>query len=49
MQPISVEEAAFCLDYLDHPFYVFRNEASGEVSVLYKRSGGGLGLIEPEA
>jgi len=47
MDPMSVEEAALCLDYIDHSFYVFRNSASGEISVLYKRNSGGLGLIEP--
>jgi len=48
MQAMSVADAAFCLEYIDHPFYVFRNSATNEVSVLYKRNSGGLGLIEPE-
>ena len=47
MVPITPDEAALCLSYLDHPFYVFRNKDTNEVNVLYKRSGGGLGLIEP--
>jgi putative sigma-54 modulation protein len=47
MAAISPDEAALCLSYLDHPFYVFRNKDTGEVNVLYKRGGGGLGLIEP--
>jgi putative sigma-54 modulation protein len=49
MQAMSVAEAAFCLEYIGHPFYVFRNSETNEVSVLYKRTSGGLGLIEPEA
>ena len=44
---ISIEEAIFALDYIDHDFYVFRDEASKEVSVIYKRNSGGLGLIQP--
>lgn len=46
---ISIQEAIFALDYIDHDFYVFRDAASGEVSVVYKRNGGrGVGLIQPE-
>jgi hypothetical protein len=26
MDPMTAEEAALCLDYIDHPFYVFRNQ-----------------------
>ena len=45
---ISVQEAIFALDYVDHGFYVFRNEESNEINVVYKRNAGGYGLIEPE-
>lgn len=44
---ISVDEAIFALDYIDHDFYVFRDAESGEVSVVYKRNSGGVGLIQP--
>lgn len=46
-RPISIEEAIFALDYVDHDFYVFRNEATEKVSVVYRRHVGGVGLIEP--
>ena len=46
--PISLSEAVFALDYVDHDFYVFRSEESGEVEVVYKRNGGGVGLIQQE-
>ncbi|KAL7448171.1 hypothetical protein ACHAWC_000414, partial [Mediolabrus comicus] len=46
--PISIKEAIFALDYIDHDFYVFRDEDSNEVSVVYKRNAGGVGLIQPE-
>ena len=36
------------LDLLDHPFYVFKNKGTGQINVVYKRNGGGVGLIEPE-
>lgn len=45
---ISIKEAIFALDYIDHDFYVFRDEESNEVSVVYKRNAGGVGLIQPE-
>ena len=47
-KPISIKEAIFALDYIDHDFYVFRDEDSDEVSVVYKRNAGGVGLIQPE-
>ena len=47
-QPISLEEAVFALDYVDHDFYVFRNEATGKVNVVYKRSVGDVGHVEEE-
>jgi len=46
--PISIQEAIFALDYIDHDFYVFRDEETNEVSVVYKRNAGGVGLIQPE-
>jgi putative sigma-54 modulation protein len=48
MEPISVEDAVLCLEYIDHDFYVFRNKDSGEVNVVYKRNHGGVGHICPE-
>jgi putative sigma-54 modulation protein len=47
-KPISMEEAIFALDYVDHDFYVYKDAASGEVNVVYKRNAGGIGLIQPE-
>ena len=44
---ISVQEAVFALDYVDHDFYVFRNAEDGEINVVYKRNAGGVGLIQP--
>eukprot|EP00546_Thalassionema_frauenfeldii_P014432 CAMPEP_0178920278 /NCGR_PEP_ID=MMETSP0786-20121207/14917_1 /TAXON_ID=186022 /ORGANISM="Thalassionema frauenfeldii, Strain CCMP 1798" /LENGTH=205 /DNA_ID=CAMNT_0020594329 /DNA_START=169 /DNA_END=786 /DNA_ORIENTATION=+ len=46
--PISMEEAIFALDYVDHDFYVYRDDKSNEVNVVYKRNAGGIGLVEPE-
>eukprot|EP00960_Hanusia_phi_P049699 759717-Hanusia_phi.AAC.7 len=48
MDPISVEEAVLCLDYIEHDFYVFKNKENGKIAVVYKRNHGGVGLIEPQ-
>jgi putative sigma-54 modulation protein len=43
---VSVKEAIFALDYVDHDFFVFKNEETGKPTVIYKRNAGGIGLIE---
>ena len=48
MKPMSVEDAVVELELLDHAFYLFQNAATGVHNVLYRRSDGNLGLIEPE-
>jgi len=46
---ISVQEAIFALNYVDHDFYVFRDESTNEISVVYKRNNArGYGLIQPQ-
>jgi putative sigma-54 modulation protein len=49
MKPMPAEEAARQMELLDHDFFVFINDVSGQVNVLYRRKDGGYGLIEPEA
>jgi putative sigma-54 modulation protein len=47
IKPMNPEEAAMQMDLLDKNFFVFTNASSGSINVLYKRSDGNLGLIEP--
>ncbi|MFQ5803767.1 MAG: ribosome hibernation-promoting factor, HPF/YfiA family [Candidatus Methylomirabilales bacterium] len=49
MKPMSLDEAILQMDLLGHNFYVFRNDQTDEVNVLYRRHEGNYGLIEPEA
>lgn len=49
LKPMSVEEASLQLEMLDHAFFVFRNEETGQTEVLYRRNGGGYGLLAPHA
>ena len=48
VKPMSVEEAAMQMDLLGHNFFVFANDNTNKVNVLYKRRDGNFGLIEPE-
>ncbi len=48
IKPMSVEEAAMQMDLLGHSFFVFANDNTNKVNVIYKRKDGNFGLIEPE-
>ena len=43
---MSVEEAIMQMNLLEHEFFVFKDDESGEVCVVYKRADGDYGLIE---
>lgn len=47
VKPMSVEEAVLSLGGSRREFVVFRNADSEKVNVLYRRSDGDFGLIEP--
>jgi len=49
VKPMSVDEAIMQMELLDHDFFVFRDDTTGEVSVVYRRKDGNYGLIQPEA
>lgn len=48
MKPQSTEEAIMQLNLLGHDFYVFRNDKTLDINVVYRRRDGNYGLIEPE-
>ncbi len=48
IKPMSVEEAALQLEGSSNDFVVFKDAASDQVSVLYKRRDANYGLISPE-
>ncbi|MCZ6696030.1 MAG: ribosome-associated translation inhibitor RaiA [Acidobacteria bacterium] len=47
-KPMSVTEALLQARDLPDPFVVFLNEESQRIAVIYKRSDGRFGLVEPE-
>ena len=48
VKPMSAEEAVLQLELVGHDFFVFQNADSSDVNVVYRRRGGGYGLIEPQ-
>ena len=46
---LSVSEAVMRMDLADQPVLMFRNSASAELNVIYRRSDGNIGWIEPTA
>ena len=45
--PLSVEDAQMYLENSDHAFYIYLNNETGKVNIMYKRTMGGYGIIEP--
>jgi putative sigma-54 modulation protein len=48
IKPMSVEEAIMQMNILGHEFFVFRDDHTEEICVVYKRNDGDYGLIEDE-
>ena len=48
IKPMYPEDACVQMELLGHNFFVFCNEETDEVNVVYKRKGNTYGLIEPE-
>lgn len=44
---LSVGEAVMRMDLADQPVMMFRNSATGELNVVYRRSDGNIGWIDP--
>lgn len=47
-KPMSLEEAVMQMRVNESEFLVFRDSATEEINVLYRRKDGNLGLIRPE-
>jgi putative sigma-54 modulation protein len=47
LKPMSPDEASMQMELLDKPFFVFINDISNDINVIYRRQDGNFGLIEP--
>ncbi|MEW6675277.1 MAG: ribosome-associated translation inhibitor RaiA [Nitrospirota bacterium] len=47
LKPMSPDEAAMQMELLDKDFFVFTNDNSRDINVIYRRKDGNFGLIEP--
>lgn len=47
MKPMNPDEAVMQMELLDNDFFVFANNVSGDINVVYRRKDGNYGLIEP--
>lgn len=47
MPPMTIDEALQQLQLVDHDFYMFLNQETNEINVIYMRNHGGYGVIQP--
>ena len=47
VKPLDIEEAILQMNLLGHEFFMFRNAATNEINVVYKRRDGDYGVLEP--
>lgn len=48
LKPLSVDEAATQMELLGHSFFMFLNDTTGEINVVYRRKDGNYGILEPQ-
>lgn len=48
VKTMTVEEAILQMNLLNHEFFLFRDDPTGEIQVVYRRKDGGYGLLIPE-
>ena len=48
VKPMSLEEAIMQLELMNNHFYVFRDESTDRINVVYRRDDGHYGLIDPQ-
>ena len=48
LKPMSIDEAILQMLLLDHQFFVFRNDVTEEINVVYVKKDGNYGCIVPE-
>lgn len=49
LKPMSIDEAGLQMEMLGHPFFMFKNEESDQIEVVYRREDGNYGVLSPDA
>lgn len=49
LEPMSLDTAIENLDMLGHDFYIYQDDQTHQVCVVYRRDDGSLGLLEPHS
>lgn len=49
VKPMNVEDAITQMELLGHDFFLFLNEETDGMNVLYRRHDGAYGLLQPDA
>ncbi len=47
-EEMALDEAIMRMELLSHNFFIYKDEESGQISVVYRRASSGYGLIEVE-
>jgi putative sigma-54 modulation protein len=45
-KPMSEEEAILQMNMLDHSFFIYKDDETNSINVLYRRNDGNYGIIE---
>lgn len=48
IKPMSIDEAALQMEMMSIPFYAFQSEKNNQLTIIYKRKDGKVGLMHPE-
>lgn len=48
IKPLNIDEAILQMNMVGHQFFVFVNDSTDSINVIYKRNDGNYGLLEPD-
>jgi len=49
VETMTAEEAVLQMNMLNHQFFIFREDLTGEMNVVYKRKDGNYGILQPQS
>lgn len=48
VKPLDIDEAILQMNMIGHQFFMFRNQQTNEINVVYRRKDGNYGLLTPD-